>query len=83
MDKRIEALSGHIIVAGLGRVGRQAVHELAEARVQFLVVDPADATVRQAEEHGWHGRPYSLNLTVPPLAALFFVHEPKENSVHA
>ena len=37
----------------------------------------------QAEEHGWHGRPYSLNLTVPPLAALFFVHEPKENSVHA
>src|SRR5215468_12166290 len=23
MDKRIEALSGHIIVAGLGRVGRQ------------------------------------------------------------
>jgi voltage-gated potassium channel len=53
MDKRIEALSGHIIVAGLGRVGRQAVHELAEARVQFLVVDPADATMRHAEEHSW------------------------------
>jgi len=30
----------------------------------------------EAEEHGWHGRPYSLNLTVPSLAAMFFVHEP-------
>jgi len=29
-----------------------------------------------AEERGWHGRPYSLNLTIPSLAALFFVHEP-------
>jgi 1,4-alpha-glucan branching enzyme len=28
-----------------------------------------------SEEHGWHDRPYSLNLTVPPLAALFFVYE--------
>ena len=36
----------------------------------------------EAEERGWHGRPYSLNLTVPPLAALFFVHEPKEDSVY-
>jgi 1,4-alpha-glucan branching enzyme len=29
-----------------------------------------------AEEYGWHGRPYSLNLTVPSLAVMFFVHEP-------
>jgi voltage-gated potassium channel len=53
MDKRIEALSRHIILAGLGRVGRQAAQELAEARVPFLVVDPAEVSVRQAEEHGW------------------------------
>ena len=53
MEKHIEALTGHIILAGLGRVGRQAAQELAEARVPFLVVDPADATVHQAEEHGW------------------------------
>ena len=25
-----------------------------------------------ADEHGWHGRPYSLNLTIPPLGVLFF-----------
>ena len=53
MDKHIEALRGHIILAGLGRVGRQAAQELAEARAPFLVVDPADVTVRQAEERGW------------------------------
>jgi len=35
------------------------------------------------EERGWHGRPYSLNLTVPPLAASFFVYEPKEGSGNA
>jgi len=53
MDKRIEVLSGHVILAGLGRVGRQAGQELAEARASFVVVDPAEANVRQAEEHGW------------------------------
>jgi 1,4-alpha-glucan branching enzyme len=26
----------------------------------------------QAEEIPTHGRPFSLNLTLPPLAALFF-----------
>jgi 1,4-alpha-glucan branching enzyme len=30
----------------------------------------------EAEEYGWHGRPYSLNLTMPTLAAMFFIHEP-------
>jgi len=53
MEKHIEALSGHIILAGLGRVGRQAAQELHEARVPFLLVDPAEGALRQAEEHGW------------------------------
>jgi hypothetical protein len=39
MERRIEALRQHIIVAGLGRVGRQAAQELFEARTPFLVVD--------------------------------------------
>ena len=25
-----------------------------------------------ADPHGWHGRPFSLHLTIPPLGALFF-----------
>ncbi len=24
-----------------------------------------------ADQHGWHGRPFSLNLTIPPLGVLF------------
>jgi len=37
-----------------------------------------------AEEHGWHGHSYSLNLTVPSLAALFFVHEsPRQEDIAA
>jgi len=37
-----------------------------------------------AEEHGWHGRPYSLRLTVPPLSAMFFVREsPRVESIAA
>jgi len=53
MEKDIEALHGHIILAGLGRVGRQAAQELHEAGVSFLVVDPGDGALRQAEEQGW------------------------------
>jgi len=24
----------------------------------------------------WHGRPYSINVTAPPLGAIFLKHEP-------
>src|SRR6266545_4022718 len=53
MEKHIEALTGHIILAGLGRVGRQAAQELQAAQVPFLIVDPTEGTLRQAEEHGY------------------------------
>jgi voltage-gated potassium channel len=53
MQKRIASLSGHVILAGLGRVGRQAAEELAAARVPFVIVDPAEAAARLAEERGY------------------------------
>jgi voltage-gated potassium channel len=53
MERRIEELRGHVIVAGLGRVGRQAAQELNQARTPFLVVDPSAAAARHAEEHGY------------------------------
>ncbi len=28
-----------------------------------------------ATDHPMHGRPYSLNITLPPLGALYFIHE--------
>ena len=53
MERRIEALSRHVIVAGLGRVGRQAARELQESGTPFIVVDPGEATGRVARELGY------------------------------
>jgi len=52
MERRIAELTGHVIVAGLGRVGRQAARELAEAGTPFVVVDPSPAAVQAAEARG-------------------------------
>ncbi len=53
MERRIAALEGHVVVAGLGRVGRQAAAELAEAGRPFVVVDPGAAALRVAEDRGF------------------------------
>jgi voltage-gated potassium channel len=53
MARTIEMLSGHVIVAGLGRVGRQAAQELHEARIPFVIVDPGAPAARTAEERGY------------------------------
>lgn len=53
MERRIEALRHHVIVAGLGRVGRQAAQELVMAGTPFVVVDPGLAAARHAEERGY------------------------------
>jgi voltage-gated potassium channel len=50
MARKIEGLSGHVIVAGLGRVGRQAAQELHEAGCPFVIIDPGETAVRAAEE---------------------------------
>jgi voltage-gated potassium channel len=39
MQKRIEAMSDHVIVCGWGRVGRAVGHELSEAGRKLVVVD--------------------------------------------
>jgi voltage-gated potassium channel len=53
MERRIEALVGHVIVAGLGRVGRQAAQELHDAGTRFLVVDPSPTAAHHAAERGY------------------------------
>jgi voltage-gated potassium channel len=53
MVRQIQELSGHVIVAGLGRVGRQATQELQEAGTAFVIVDPSEAAGRVAEERGY------------------------------
>ncbi len=41
MQKSIDDLSGHFIVAGVGRVGREAAAELRASSASFVVIDPA------------------------------------------
>lgn len=55
MQSRIDMLKGHFIVAGLGRVGRQAASELHEAKVPFVALDTDIRAVDQAIERGEFG----------------------------
>jgi voltage-gated potassium channel len=48
MQREITALEGHIVVAGVGRVGRQACEELSQAGSPFVIVDPNPARVDYA-----------------------------------
>ena len=48
MKNRIEKLSGHYIVCGLGRVGGNVAHELAKTGRAYVVVD---SSVAQIEAH--------------------------------
>ncbi len=52
MQKTIDALTGHFIVAGIGRVGREAIAELIEVRAPFVVVDQNDALEAFCAERG-------------------------------
>lgn len=40
MQRDIESLKDHIIIAGLGRVGKQAALELQASRTPFVLIDP-------------------------------------------
>ncbi|MDH4140398.1 MAG: potassium channel protein [Coriobacteriia bacterium] len=53
MDRRIEALTGHHIVAGLGRVGSAVAGMLAEERASFVVIDSDPECAGDAREQGW------------------------------
>lgn len=50
MQKTIDELKGHFILAGIGRVGREAAAELAESGVSFVVVDPGAQVPAFCEE---------------------------------
>ena len=48
MDKRIAGLSGHVIIAGHGRVGRSAATHLAAMGHQIVIVDTDPSRVEDA-----------------------------------
>src|SRR5262245_17088834 len=51
MERQIEGLHEHVIVAGLGRVGRQAAQELHQSGNPFVIVDPSPAAAKHADDH--------------------------------
>jgi len=53
MEKRIRSLSGHTVLAGMGRVGSAVARTLADAQAQFVVVDTCDECIAVAREAGW------------------------------
>jgi voltage-gated potassium channel len=52
MQKMIDSLTGHHIVCGYGRVGRQVVHDLRAARATYVVVDSNPAVHELAQVTG-------------------------------
>ena len=42
-QRAIDALTGHVIICGFGRVGRQAARDLAAAGERYVVIDASDA----------------------------------------
>lgn len=53
MQKRIESLQGHTIVAGFGRVGSVACQALADEGGEFVIVDTSPTANEEARDSGW------------------------------
>jgi voltage-gated potassium channel len=53
LQHKIDHLKDHVILAGFGRVGRQAALELKEAKVPFVIVDTQGTAKDFAEGHNF------------------------------
>jgi voltage-gated potassium channel len=53
VKRQIEALRGHVVVVGLGRMGTQVCLDLEAAGVPFVVIDRGHDRLVEIERHGW------------------------------
>ncbi|MDX2093055.1 MAG: NAD-binding protein [Kofleriaceae bacterium] len=53
MRNQIDELSGHFVLAGFGRVGREASLELEQSGKRIVVIDTAPESLERAAEAGW------------------------------
>ena len=53
MEKTINRLSGHTVLAGMGRVGSAVARTLADEAAAFVVIDTCDDCIATAREEGW------------------------------
>jgi len=53
VQREIDTLKDHIVIAGLGRVGRQAAGELLGSKIPFAIIDPRPEAQHYAHQHGY------------------------------
>ncbi|MGB0714904.1 MAG: potassium channel family protein [Phycisphaerae bacterium] len=53
MQRQIDAIQGHFILCGLGRIGRAVAENLSESCFPFVILDPDKDRCEWAEQHGY------------------------------
>ena len=53
MEKMIDRLSGHYLVCGFGRVGREVAGEFRAEEIPFVVIDQDESAILECEELGY------------------------------
>ncbi len=53
MQKDIDALSGHVVICGYGRIGQTLARELFDGRCDFVVLERSEAKVELARKEGF------------------------------
>ena len=53
VQREIDKLKDHIVIAGLGRVGKQAAAELHDSKIHFVIVDPRPEAQHFAHQHAY------------------------------
>ena len=53
MQKTIDAMSGHYIICGFGRIGRQVAADLQEAGRPFLIIESKPERCAMIQERGY------------------------------
>ena len=56
MQREIESLSNHIVVAGAGGTGKHVIEELAQTHTPFVVIDRSEETLRDVSAEFCKGR---------------------------
>jgi voltage-gated potassium channel len=51
--RAIDAMHDHVLICGLGRLGRAVAEQLAASRTPFVVIDPAPGVQQTCEARGW------------------------------
>jgi voltage-gated potassium channel len=51
--RTIDAMYGHVLICGFGRLGRAVAEQLAASGTPFVVIDPAPGAQHACEARGW------------------------------